>query len=462
MVALDERGEVRLVGRDATEAPLLGVDEQFGEDALGVGLAVAVGEVGGRHLQRREGVARRRDLHLRRVQIGLAAALQQAERDERAIPVGRGSGDGRAQILQAPAERLLAVEAHAEELEQRLLVGSGRRVRELAQLLDDAGRDFVGDVAEQPAAHRLRNLPLERLAAGRARELAGQRGDGVRVGRLGVDEERDVAPARVDGEEAREAEAVRVGQLHGVDLGHLVGAQAEEVEVELAHAEAPVAPAQQPRVERVKILVERPVAEFRAGRAAEVGRPAGERPREEAAGARARVEPMVRPRQPPEAFDEHHVPARHGAHKRVEQIGCPAPAAELDGVRHVHPPRPSVLDRDGPRADEVADVGHGPVVGHLDVLVFPKAVNRAAAARGLGSDQLDDAAQDAGIRGQPVLVAVDLRHELPQLCGVVALEAVQDFVAVTHERTTSWSSLFTVGVRCQRGSRPSPSRRPAL
>ena len=288
-------------------------------------------------------------------------------------------------------------------------------------------------MAEEAAAHGLRDLPLARLAAGRARELTGQGGDFVRVGRVGVDEERHVAPARVDGVEAREALAAGVGQLDGVDARQLVGAQAEDVEVELGDAEAPVAPAQQARVRRVEVFAEGAVGELGPGRVAQVGGAARKRAGEEAAGARRGVEPVARAGEAAEAFDEHHVPARHGAHEVVEEVGRPAPPAEADGAGHVDAAAAPVERRDEARADEVAEVGDGPVVAGLDVLVFPEAVDGAAALGGLGRDQLDEAAQHAGARRQPVLVAVDLRHELPQLLRVVALVAVEHCAFVTHK-----------------------------
>ena len=198
------------------------------------------------------------------------------------------------------------------------------------------------------------------------------------------------------------------------------------MKVELLYAESSIAASQTARVERMKELVERSVVELCTGGIAKVGGAARQSSGEESLDARDRIELVSGPCEPPESFDEDDVPAGHGAHQRVEQIRRSPSPPEFDGVCHVDARGSRIARRNQACAHEVGDVRHRPVVARLHVLVFPQAVDRATALCRIFADQLDDAAKHARVRSEPILVAIDLRHELPKLFGVVAREAVAD------------------------------------
>jgi hypothetical protein len=128
--------------------------------------------------------------------------------------------------------------------------------------------------------------------------------------------------------------------------------------------------------------------------------------------------------QPLEGLDDGGVPAPDVAGQGLQDQRRPGPAAVEDGLGDVGAPALQVQRREQPGGDEVADIGHRPVVGGVDLGVFPQPVDAAPGDRRLVGDQLDDGAQHAGVLREPVLGPIDFGDPIPQLLGVVLREAV--------------------------------------
>ena len=281
-----------------------------------------------------------------------------------------------------------------------------RRERRFQASGDDVlGQDVAG-VVQQSARDRRGDLPFP------------DRPPVLRVATQPGAKQRHVAPRRVEDEPP----------VAEINQGHAAKAQRrllEDVHVDLGDVPAPLQAGQAAEIGGVRVFVERPVDEVAAAGGAQIGEPAGRR-----AGDRAAqrvglgVEAVAGAGQPFEGLDDGGVPAADVAGEGLENQRRAGAAAIEDRLRDIGAPALQVQRREEPGSDQVAEIRHRPVVGGVDLRVFPQPVDAAAGDRRLHGGQLDDRAQDPGVLRQPVLGAVNLRDPVPQLLGVILREAV--------------------------------------
>ena len=133
---------------------------------------------------------------------------------------------------------------------------------------------------------------------------------------------------------------------------------------------------------------------------------------------------MLRPRQPAELFGRHAFPAGDIADQLLENPQRSLAAAIVNGLGNIDPSSAGIERGDHTGAEQVANVGNGPVVAVFDERVFPKSIRIPPQQSGLLREDVDDAAQYSGVIRNGVLIAIKRRDQLPDLFGVIGLEEI--------------------------------------
>src|SRR5262245_6307129 len=125
-----------------------------------------------------------------------------------------------------------------------------------------------------------------------------------------------------------------------------------------------------------------------------------------------------------ETLDHDSFPIGDVSDEYFQDLRCALAATIKDRSRDIHATATAIKLMNQPRPHQIADVWNGPIVAELDELVVPQTVNTAPRGRGLAGENLNDAAQRAGIGSKPVFVFINRGNPLQDLLGIVPLEFI--------------------------------------